>query len=44
MDDTVAPDEITLKRKRPRLLLVGTVVAVEGLAIAASAGKYYFLE
>lgn len=40
-DDTVAPNESALKKKRTRLLLGGVVVAVAGLAIAASAGKYY---
>ena len=41
MDDTVAPNSGASKRKRTRLLLGGIVVAVAGLAIAASAGKYY---
>lgn len=40
MDDTIAPNERTWK-KRVRLLLGGIVVAAAGLAIAASAGKYY---
>lgn len=41
MDGAVTPTTGTLKKRRTRLLIGGIVVAVAGLAIAASAGKYY---
>lgn len=41
MEETVTPNGRALKNKRARLLIGGIVVAAAGLAIAASAGKYY---
>ncbi|MEL3951947.1 hypothetical protein [Stenotrophomonas bentonitica] len=44
MEETSAATVRTLKKKRGRLLIAGTVAAAAGLAIAASAGKYYCAE